>query len=162
MRKSDFEQLYQRYFSQVYRYSLALTRDELQAEELTQETFFKALQAADDFRGESSLGTWLCSIARNSHVSAMRKQTPESLEALPDRSTDAPGPEEQALSRDESFRLHQALHALAEPYKEVFCLRVFAQLSFREIGALFGKTENWACVTYHRARTKLCMKEETR
>ena len=57
--------------------------------------------------------------------------------------------------RDFSFRIHLALHDLEEPYREIFELRVFGELSFREIGAIFARTENWARVTYHRARLKL-------
>ena len=63
--------------------------------------------------------------------------------------------EQSAADRDASFRIHMALHALEEPYRETFELRVFGELSFREIGVIFGKTENWARVTYHRARLKL-------
>ena len=65
------------------------------------------------------------------------------------------GPEQTAEDRDSSFRIHLALHALEEPYREVFELRVFGELSFREVGMIFGKTENWARVTYHRAKLKL-------
>ena len=63
--------------------------------------------------------------------------------------------EQMASDRDSSFRIHVALHAMEEPFREVFELRVFGELSFREIGTIFGKTENWARVTYHRARLKL-------
>jgi RNA polymerase sigma-70 factor (ECF subfamily) len=65
------------------------------------------------------------------------------------------GMEQKISDRDSSFRIHLALHALEEPYREVFELRVFGELSFREIGTIFGKTENWARVTYHRAKLKL-------
>ena len=65
------------------------------------------------------------------------------------------GVEQLVADRDSSFRIHVALHAMEEPFREVFELRVFGELSFREVGAIFGKTENWARVTYHRARLKL-------
>ena len=160
MSEKSFEEIYRSYFDPVYRYVLSLTRDEQEAEELTQETFFKALQAIDGYRGESSLKTWLCSIAKNCFYSEKRRKRPYAFEELPEQSDGAAGPEERAVEKDESRRLYRALHALPEPYKEVFSLRVFAELSFREIGALFGKTENWACVVYHRARAKLHEKEE--
>ena len=73
-------------------------------------------------------------------------------EELPDARK---GVEQAAVDRDASFRIHMALHALEEPYREVFELRIFGELSFREVGLIFGKTENWARVTYHRARLKL-------
>ena len=65
------------------------------------------------------------------------------------------GVEQSVADRDSSLRVHIALHALEEPYREVFELRVFGELSFRDIGMIFSKTENWARVTYHRARLKL-------
>ena len=159
MSPQEFEEIYRKHFDPVYRFALSLTRDESRAEELTQETFFRALRAVDGYRGESSLTTWLCSIARNCFLSEARRAKPLPLEELPDAGDDAPGPEERALARDESRELHRALHALPEPYREVFTLRVFAQLSFREIGELFGKTDNWACVVYHRARARIKAKE---
>ncbi len=161
MNDRDFENLYRQYFDPVYRFALSLTLDEYRAEEITQNTFFKALQTIDGFRGECSVKTWLCTIAKNLFFSEQRKKKAEPLEEfeqLPDASA---GPEERTLLRDESARLHRHLHELPEPYKEVFLLRVFAQLSFKEIGSLFGKSENWACVAYHRARTKLHNREDT-
>ena len=73
-------------------------------------------------------------------------------EEIPDTSE---GFEQKTADKDSSFRIHLALHALEEPYREAFELRVFGELSFREIGLIFCKTENWARVTYHRARLKL-------
>lgn len=153
--EKDFERVYREYFDPVYRYALALTRDVHAAEELTQETFFKAMQAIDGFRGDSSVKTWLCGIAKNTFFSEQRRKKPEPMDAAPERADAAAGPEALALDRDESRRIYRALHALPEPYKEVFSLRVFGQLSFRDIGELFGKTDNWACVIYHRARAKI-------
>ena len=156
----DFDEIYRIYFSQVYRYALFLTNDEHLSEEITQETFFKALQAIDSFRGESSIKTWLCSIAKNIYLSGLRKKETLPLEDIPEKADESAGPEEAALTREEANTLYKKLHDLQEPYKEVFTLRVFAEMSFREIGELFGKTENWACVVYHRARGKLHEKEE--
>ena len=155
MSEKDFEEIYRSYFDPVYRYALSLTPDEQQAEEITQETFFKALQAIDRYRGESSVKTWLCTIAKNVFLSERRKRKPEVFDDLSDRCDDSPGPEERAIMRENSYQLHRMLHNLPEPYKEVFSLRVFAELSFREIGELFGKSENWACVVFHRAKKKL-------
>ena len=155
MTNREFEELYRENFDLVYRYALGLTRDVHAAEELTQETFFKALQAIDGFRGECGLKTWLCGIAKNKFISQQRQKKPEPLEELPEVEAPGESPESAALRRDESMRLHRLLHELPEPYKEVFSLRVFGQLGFREIGALFGKTENWACVTFHRAKAKI-------
>lgn len=155
MTNREFEELYREYFDLVYRYSLSLTRDVHAAEELTQETFFKAMQSIDGFRGECRVQTWLCGIAKNKFFSEQRRQKPCPLEEVPETEAGAESPESAALHKDESMRLHRLLHALPEPYKEVFSLRVFGQLSFKEIASLFGKTENWACVTFHRAKAKI-------
>lgn len=66
-----------------------------------------------------------------------------------------PGIEEGFADRETARQLHVLLHALPEPYKEVFSLRTFGELPFAQIGELFGKTESWARVTYFRARQKL-------
>lgn len=152
-----FESIYKAYFGRVYHYLLAQCRDHHLAEELTADTFFKALGSLQKFRGDSDPGTWLCAIARNLYVSHLRKHAPtqplEELPQMPDPGT--PDPAELTEQQEELMGLYARLHRLAEPYKEVFLLRVLGQLSFRQIGQLFGKTENWACVTYHRARKKL-------
>ena len=158
MEQGTFDEVYQCYFDSVYRYVLSLSRDPHVAEEITQETFFKALRSLDQFRGDSSMKSWLCSIAKNIWLSEQRKKKAQPIddeETLPDPS---PGPEESIMRQDESMRIHQLLHRLDEPYREVFTLRTLGQLSFRDIGELFDKSENWACVVYHRARAKL--KEE--
>ena len=155
MTNREFEALYRENFDLVYRYALGLTQDVHAAEELTQETFFKALQTIDGFRGECGLKTWLCGIAKNKFLSQQRQKKPEPLDELPETRDPGVGPESAVLCKDESMRLHRLLHELPEPYKEVFSLRVFGQLGFREIGQLFGKTENWACVTFHRAKAKI-------
>ena len=75
---------------------------------------------------------------------------------MPDELPSAGKSIEQLITdEDSSFRIHTMLHSLEEPYREVFELRIFGELSFSQIGTIFGKTENWARVTYHRARLKL-------
>lgn len=149
----DYEQIYTLYFQDVYRYVCALSRDANLAEEITQETFFKALKSLDSFRGQCRLYVWLCQIAKHTYLSHLKKRKePESEEPLSN------SVEEMMLEKESAFQIHQALHNLSEPYKEVFSLRVLGELSFWQIGLLFGKSENWARVTYHRARLKI--KEE--
>lgn len=155
MKPEQFDEIYQSYFDPVYRYVLSLSGNTHVAEEVTQETFFKALRSLDQFRGNSSIKSWLCAIAKNLWISEQRKaktQPVDTLSAMPDPDI---GPEERVTRRDESMRVHQLLHRLDEPYREVFTLRTLGQLSFRDIGELFGKTENWACVVYHRARARI-------
>ena len=150
------EKLYEAYYMRVFSYAVTLTDgDRSEAEEITQETFFRAFSRQKDFRGDSDEVTWLCALATNFFIDEKRRKSRSG--AVPEEDTPAPGKsvEQLAVDRDSSFRIHLALHALEEPYREVFELRIFGELSFREIGMIFGKTENWARVTYHRARLKL-------
>ena len=148
------EKLYETYYMRVFSYAMTLSGDRSQAEEITQETFFRAFSRQSEFRGEASEATWLCAIAKNYFLDEKRRQgrTEQMPEELPETGR---GIEQKAMDRDTSFRIHMALHDLEEPYREVFELRVFGELNFREIGTIFRKTENWARVTYHRARLKL-------
>lgn len=152
---TEFETIYRTYFTDVELYLRAICRDELLAEELTEQVFFQALKALPKFRGDCDIRTWLCAMAKNCYISYQRKHRPsEPIEELqiPDPMQSV---EERCLDRDQAMQIHRVLHSLPEPYKEVFSLRVFGQLSFGDIGSLFGRTANWACVTYHRARQKI-------
>lgn len=150
----DFEKIYLEYYDTVFQYVLSLCRDEQWAEEITQESFFKALKSIDTFRGECKLSVWLCQIAKNTFYLAakrQRRQVEYPLEIIQsDEAID-----QKLLDKETAFRIHEQLHVLEEPYKEVFWMRTFGELSFKEICALFGKTESWARVTYHRAKMKI-------
>lgn len=152
----SFEALFRRYFERVYRFALSLTRDANEAEDLTQQTFFKALRKIDTFEGRSDPATWLCSIAKNEFFSG-RKRARE-MSFSPDAQVfDGEGEQvEQTLEhRENVMRIHRALHELIEPYREVFMLRVFGELKYAQIAALFNRTESWARVTYYRAKCEL-------
>ena len=148
------EKMYEAYYMRVYSYVVTISGSRELAEEITQETFCRAMTKSASFRREADEVTWLCTIAKNLFYDEKRRQKktgliPEDIEA------DGKSIEQIAADRDSSFRVHLALHALEEPYREIFELRVFGELGFKDIGTIFGKTENWARVTYHRARLKL-------
>ncbi len=150
----DFEKIYSEYYDAVFQYVLSLCRDEQWAEEITQEAFFKALKSIDTFRGECKLSVWLCQIAKNTFYTSVKRQQRQvdyPLELI--QSDEAI--EQKIYDKETAFQIHKLLHALDEPYKEVFWMRTFGELSFRDIGILFGKTESWARVTYHRAKMKI-------
>ncbi len=152
---TEFADIYETYFADVELYLRAICRDEALAEELTEQVFFRALKALPTFRGDCDIRTWLCAMARNAFVSHLRKEKPsQSIEELqiPDSRKTV---EEWIVDQEQAMAIHRILHDLPEPYKEVFSLRIFGQLSFGDIGSLFGRTANWACVTYHRARQKI-------
>ncbi len=154
MNRETCERMYHTHFMRVFSYVMTLAGDRHLAEEITQDAFFRAFAKGSDFRNESDEVTWLCTIAKNCYTDEIRrrKKTGPMPEDLPAAEKSI---EQMAADRDSSFRIHVALHAMEEPYREVFELRIFGELSFREIGTIFGKTENWARVTYHRARLKL-------
>ena len=144
----DMETIYRLYFRDVYLFLQGLTRSETLAEELTQETFFKALDGLKNFDGKKDVRAWLFTVARNAKHTAP-------LEAAETQAADTPDIAQLLVDKDAAFTVHQCLHALEEPYKEVFSLRVFGELSFEDIGAIFGHNAAWARVTYYRAKTKL-------
>ena len=152
---TNFESLYHAYFNDVYRYILRLSGNIHIAEEITSETFFKALKSIDSFRGDCEVRVWLCQIAKNCYYSHIKKnrciQQDEETE-IQDFAECSPSVAEEYERKNEIERIQKILHDIGEPYKEVFMWRVYAELSFKEIAQIFGKNENWACVTYHRTR----------
>lgn len=150
----DFEEVYTREFPVVYKYLLVLCGDSSMAEELAQETFYRAIQKSDSFRGSCKLSVWLCQIGKNLYLSQLRRQRHRRT-FFSEEPSAQPDPADGLLQRDTAMALHRRLHALPEPYREVFSLRALGELSFAQIGELFEKSESWARVTYHRARLKL-------
>ncbi|WJV18176.1 RNA polymerase sigma factor [Rossellomorea marisflavi] len=151
---TEFEKIYDQHFREVYAFILSMSRNEKLAEEITQETFFKALKAIDGFKEQCKMSVWLCQIAKNTYFTHLSKQKRLVPEEVVESSGDAVM-ERLMENREEAMRVHKVLHSLQDPYKEVFTLRIFGELSFRDISGLFGKTESWARVTYHRARQKI-------
>ena len=151
----DYEKMYQSYYMQVYSYVITLTRNREQAEEITQNTFYKAITAKHPFRGNAEELTYLCSIAKNLFYDEKRHHACMADMSEVQELASEENVEKAAADADMAFRIHLILHRLQEPYKEVFQLRVFGELSFAQIAAIFGKSENWARVTYHRAKLKI-------
>ncbi len=151
----DFETIYTHYYKDVLHFLTALTKDTHLAEELTQDTFFKALAALDQYKEKVDVRRWLFTIGRNGFYTHLRKQKksaflpPEEMEQLPETGVSF---EQRLDSREEALRLHTFLHEMPEPYKEVFNLRVFGELPFADIIRIFGKSESWSRVTFFRAR----------
>ncbi len=150
----EFEKVYSDYYDVVFRYVLSLCKEEIWAEEITQEVFFKALKRIDTFRGECKLSVWLCQIAKNTFYT-QAKQRQRRIDQPLDAVFEHKNMEDRLLDKESAFELHKLLHRLDEPYKEVFWMRTFGELSFLEIGSLWNKSESWARVTYHRAKLKL-------
>ena len=151
----DYEKLYQSYYMQVYSYAVSLAKNSELAEEITQNAFYKAVSTKAGFKGEATELTWLCAIAKNLYYEELRKHRHISDMTEANGLPSDGNIELEVADSDAAFRIHLILHRLDEPYKEVFQLRVFGELSFAQIAVIFGKTETWARVTYHRAKLKI-------
>jgi len=147
------EEIYREYVTVVYKYLISLTHDSDMAEELTQETFYQAIRSSDRYDESCKITTWLCSIAKNVLITYRRKH-PEyddiSKQEIPTGSA-----EQDAINNLQRLELMKKIHLMEDPYREVLYLRVFGELSFKEIGEVLSKNENWARVTYYRGKEKL-------
>ena len=149
----DFEAIYNKYYQDVFRFCLSLCGNSHISDDITSETFLKAIKTGDTFEGRCSVKVWLCQIAKNTYYDYLRKNS-KITELTPAVAGEVDF-ELELLDKAEALRIHKCLHQLDDPYKEVFSLRVFSELSFAEVGEIFGKTESWARVTFHRAKSKI-------
>ena len=153
---NELDEIYRLYAGDVYRFALRLCHNEALAQDIVQDAMLKAVKSIDKFDGKCSLKTYLCTIARNLYFNHLNRADNRNLplDEAADKSSEI-SLEQQTLDRLDAQRIHRALHKLDEPYKEVFTLRVFAELKYSDIGALFGKTDSWARVIFFRAKEKI-------
>jgi RNA polymerase sigma factor (sigma-70 family) len=152
----DFEFIYQAYFKDVFLYVRSLSADEHIAEEITQETFTKALKSLSSFDGKKDVRAWLFTIAKNTFYTYCKRQKIFSQHELHEEIFDLqPDLIEKFADEETAFRIHQYLHQMKDPYKEVFTLRVFGELSFEKIAVIFGKSSSWARVVFYRAKVQI-------
>ncbi|MCA1011687.1 RNA polymerase sigma factor [Halobacillus halophilus] len=152
---TQLEDIYHTYFKDVFLYVYSLSGDKHLSEDITSETFMKALASLDSFKGDSDIRVWLCQIAKNSYYSYLRKKKSfVDFDSVPE-SPSGDNVEQEIATSEATMKVNEMIQNLKEPYKKVFTLRVFGELSFKQIGKLFAKSDNWACVTYHRAREKI-------
>lgn len=152
----DIEKIYEQYFETINKYLFCLTKDWDIAEELTSETFYRAVKKINTYKGECKISTWLCQIAKNLYYDELRKNKKiinidydfSKIEAE-DRT------EEQVISKEEKVILYKKLQKLDEKTREVIYLRITGEFTFKEIGEILNKTENWARVTFYRGKEKL-------
>lgn len=151
----DMEQIYREHANTVYKFLLSQCRSADLAEELTQETFYQAVRSVDRYDGSCKLSVWLCQIAKHLWYQHLRKQKKQPEELTEDIVLPVSSAEEDVLARAEHLALLRQIHTLPEQMREVVYLRAFGALSFREIGDVLGRTENWARVTFYRGKEKL-------
>ncbi|MCI9297239.1 MAG: sigma-70 family RNA polymerase sigma factor [Lachnospiraceae bacterium] len=153
----DLDAVYREYANLVYRFLYAHIHDAEWAQELMQETFLRAIDSINRYDGSCKLSTWLCQIARHIMYQELRKKNRAELveleEYLPDQR--APDGEENVIRRERRLELYRAVHHLPEAEREVVLYRITADLSFREIGEILGKNENWSRTTFYRAKQKI-------
>ena len=146
------EEIYKMYSRKVFLFLLSKTNNEDIAEELTQETFFQAVQCIDKFKGNSSILTWLCGIARNVWLKDLRKR--QKTVSIEDNIPEITNKEHMDVQWEQKEIL-QLIHGMDEPVREVMYLRLISNLTFAEIGEIIGKTENWTRVTFYRGKQKI-------
>jgi RNA polymerase sigma-70 factor (ECF subfamily) len=155
---TEFEKLFQENKEFIFKYLMKLTQDPSTAEEMTQETFFRAYMNYASLRNKDKASVWLCQIAKNTYFAWFNEQKKtdsiEDLEAL----SDGINIEEVFVRKDLSQKALQYLHDLDEPYKEVFMMNVLGGFSLKDISTIFGKSESWARVTFYRAKQKILEK----
>lgn len=157
----SFEELYRLYYSDVYHFILSICKDKDLAEEITQEAFYKAMINADKFEGKSAVKTWIIKIARNELYNHYKKQKwlqfvgEDDVREEERSSSIAVDPSEDIAKRETIKEIIDAHQKLEDPYKQVFSLRCFGNLSFAEIAKLYKRTESWARVTFYRAKQKI-------
>lgn len=149
----SMNEIYQSYALTVYKYLLTLSRSDDIAEELTQETFYQAVKSINRFNGSCHISTWLCAIAKNQFLSYCRKHPDMKGLDIDDKVVSSA--EDEAVAYENRVEILKRLHLCPEPYREILYLRIFGDLSFKEIGDILGKTENWARVTFYRGKEKL-------
>ena len=151
----EFDAIFKEFTPIVYHFLLSLCGNENLAEELTAETFYQAYLHIGQFRGDCKIKTWLCQIAKNTLIKEQKRRSrfvsPDVLENTVDNTNIF----EALANREQALQIHKHLHTLKEPYREVFMVRVFGDLGFKEIAGICGKSESWAKVTFYRAKNKL-------
>lgn len=153
----DIEKIYEEYFKTVNKYLFCLTHNKDISEELTQETFYRAVKKINTYKGQCKISVWLCQIAKNAWIDQCRKNKKtiitdenelfniQTINTL----------EEKVILNDEKISLYKRMQNLDDKTREVMYLRITGELSFKEIGLILNKTENWARVTFYRGKNQL-------
>ncbi|CUN79760.1 RNA polymerase sigma factor [Clostridium disporicum] len=154
----QMEELYLNYAKTVHKYLICLTNDVNIAEDLTQETFYQASKTIKNFKGECKVSVWLCQIAKYSWYKRLEKNKKYNCDSYEDISFEIVGYQNlelDLLKNEDKMELFKKIHLLDSQSKEIIFLRISGELSFREIGDIFNKSENWARVSFYRAKPKL-------
>ena len=152
----DMEQIYKQYFETVNKYLFCLTHNSDISEELTQETFYRAVKKINTFKGDCKISVWLCQIAKNLWYDELKKN--KKIENIGDEMYSIQTKEkieDKLVFNESKIELYKKIQKLDKQTREVIYLRITGELSFKEIGDILNKTENWARVTFYRGKQKL-------
>ena len=155
--QKEFDEIYRLYSADLYHFILSLCKNDSLAMDIMQDTMLRAIENIDKFKGNCSIKTYLFTIARNLYLDTLKKSENKNISSDGTEQEFADGTSfvDRLTDKESALTIHRLLHCLDEPYKEIFSLRVFAELSFREIGDIFGNSENWARTAFFRAKKKL-------
>lgn len=154
------EDVYKEYANIIYKYVYSLSKSKDIAEEITQETFLIAVENIKKFRGECKISVWLCQIAKHAFFKYIKKRK---MEIPIDEVKDVIDEKvliDEICKKDEKNRLLKKIEKLKEPMQSIVKLRLETDFTFKEIGRIYGKNENWAKVIFFRGKEKL--KEESK
>lgn len=153
---NNMDVVYRQYADMVFKFLMTQCFDKEVARDLTQETFYQAIKASDKYDGSCKISTWLCQIAKHLWYQEMEKRRKKGTLPLEDNIiSEKESLEEQYCRKEEKMEIFKKVHILDECSKEVVLLRVTGAFSFREIGEICGRSENWARVTFYRAKQKI-------
>jgi len=155
--QKEFDEIYRLYSAELYRFILNLCKNESLAMDIMQDTMLRAIENISKFKGNCSIKTYLFTIARNLYLDTLKKSENKNISSdeAEQEFSDGTSFVDKLTDKESALTIHRFLHCLDEPYKEIFSLRVFAELSFREIGDIFGNSENWARTAFFRAKKKI-------
>lgn len=151
----SMDEIYRQYSRMIYAFLLSKTNDGDIAEELTQETFYRAIKNVESYQRDSKISTWLCGIAGHVWQEYLRKNKRQEIDGYRESSLVVPSAESQLLENWDSLKLLKILHHLKDPAREVIYLRLIGNLSFRDIGEIMEKSETWARVTFYRGKLQI-------
>ena len=154
----NIKKICEEYYPLVLGYLLTLTNGNKDlAEDLTQDTFYRAIKNIDSFRGDCKVSTWLCQIAKYTFWQYLEKSKKYKQVPLDDVMNVSAGElvEEMYIKEETNRALYESIEKLDAQTKDVVLFRLTGELSFKEIGELLNKTENWARVTFYRAKAKI-------
>lgn len=151
----DLDEMCKQNYETVYKYILSYSHNENIAMELTQETFYKAIKNINKFNENSKVSTWLCEIAKNLWIDEIRKNKKiKTLEQLDEKNL-VLSIDDEILADENKLRIFKEIQKLNIDMRDVMHLRLSGELSFKEIGEIMNKTENWARVTFYRGKERL-------